>query len=334
MPVARGVSYTGGTAQGAFSVSSNAVNAVLVIREAGSDLREDVELEWLDRNGERLGGAGPGLSPKLSPDERRVAVTRVDEETGTGDIWLIDLTRGHLSTRFTFDPRWDQAPVWSPDGLWVAFRSAREGATRAYLKASSGAQAEEPLRGAPQECTPTDWSRHGRLIILECLDPKTREDLWYLPLEGDRKPVAYLKTDFTEAQGRLSPDGRWMAYTSDESGRREVYVQSFPAREEKWKISGNGGAIPVWRRDGGELFYVGGDGVLMVVTAQTGARFQAAAPRALFQTNMRSSRRRSLDGYDVGADGVRFLLPARGPAVAGGVSTITVVLNWTAGLEK
>ncbi len=309
----------------AFSVSQN--NELTF-----ASSRPNAELVWFNREGKRLGSVGdPGLYfvPSLSPDEKRLAVT-YDPQTGNTDIWLVDLSRGAYS-RFTSDPSNDAIPIWSPDGSQIVFRSNRNGPVDLYLKKASSVSREEPLLTSNVQKRPTDWSRDGRFIVYESVDPKTKEDLWILPMFGDRQPTPYLQTEFSEQQGRLSPDGRWMAYTSDESGREEVYVQSFPTLGTKYRISTNGGADPRFRGDGKELFFVAADRKLMAVEVKAASTFEASVPRELFQTRV-SGLSDTRTHYSITADGQRFLVVNTAEDMIS--SPITVVLNWTAELKR
>ncbi|MEK6325178.1 MAG: protein kinase [Acidobacteriota bacterium] len=294
--------------------------------------RPNAELVWFSREGTRLGSVGdPGLYnvPSLSPDEKRLAVAQ-DSQTANVDIWLVDLARGTLS-RFTSDPSSDAIPIWSPDGSQIVFRSNRNGPIDLYLKPASGASPEELLLKSGLQKRPTDWSGDGRFIIYENLDPKTKEDLWILPMFGDRKPTPFLQTEFSDQQGRLSPDGRWMAYASDESGRAEVYVQSFPVLGSKYRISTNGGADPRFSRDGKELFFLAADKKLMVVEIKGNSTFEASVPRELFQTRV-SGLTDVRTHYAITADGQRFLVVTNAEDITS--SPIIVALNWTAELKK
>jgi dipeptidyl aminopeptidase/acylaminoacyl peptidase len=176
----------------------------------------------------------------------------------------------------------------------------------------------------------TDWSSDGRFIIFTAYGLKTAADLWILPLAGDAKPHPFLETEFVEEEGHFSPDGRWVAYVSNESGRSEVYVQSFPQTGGKWLISTGGGAQPHWRGDGKELFYIAADKTLMAVAVNATSTFETAAPAPLFKTQV--SGYSAPNRYVVTADGQRFLI--NGPAEEVSKTPITVVLNWTAQLKK
>jgi dipeptidyl aminopeptidase/acylaminoacyl peptidase len=203
-----------------------------------------------------------------------------------------------------------------------------------YQQDTSGAGKEEIL--LPNKSTSTlwvlDWSRDGRFILYAASDPKTKVDLWYLPTAGDRKPVQWLQTEFNETQGQFSPDGRWVAYTSDESGAEQIYVRPFPASGRKWPISNSGGWQPRWSGDGKELFYVTPDRRLMVAAIRAGSDFEASVPHPLFSTTILQVAQNLIFLYDVTADGRRFLINT---VPAGGVSSaVNVVVNWQAGLKR
>ena len=188
-----------------------------------------------------------------SPDGKRVAVQR--PVNGNTDIWLVDAARG-VPTRFTFDPATDGWFVWSPDGSRVAFDSNRKSLYNLYWKLSSGAGPDELLLESDQAKGPTDWSYDGRFLLFRSNDPQTGMDLWVLPVSGEKKPFPCLKTPFDERDGQFSPDGKWVAYGSNESGRSEIYVLPFPGPGGKFQISTKGGAQPRWNKNGKEIFYV------------------------------------------------------------------------------
>ena len=310
-----------------FSASEN---GVLVYRGA----RQNMQLAWVDREGKQLGSVGPPgdyRNVALSPDGRRVVFDRYGGNSATRDLWLYDLSRGTAS-RLTFDPADESDAFWSPDGQEIVFGFNSGDSHGLYRKPASGIGQAEMLVKTSALTYPRDWSSDGRLILYQVFDPKTAWDLWVLPLLGDRKPIPFLQTEFSEQEGRFSANGRWIAYDSDESGRREVYVQSFPASAGKWQISTDGGYNPKWRRDGKELFYIAADGKFMGAPFNAGATFEAGVPKALFQTSFIGSPTGGFNHYAVTADGQRFLLNV--PTGEGSASPITVVLNWTAGLKK
>ena len=240
----------------------------------------------------------------------------------------MDLIRG-VTSRLTFDPAIDTFPIWSPDGIRILYPNNRAGVFDLYVKAATGAGQEEVLvkMGTPTGWG-THWSRDGRFIAYEIPGAKTGRDLWIAPQFGDRKPFPYLNTQFNESEGSFSPDGRWVAYVSDESGRDEVYVQAFPLSGAKFQISTGGGSEPNWRKDGTELFYLAGDRNLMAVPIKSGATLEAGVPKSLFPIAATAWNH----SFAVANDGQRFLVSTN----AGGekAAPITVVLNWQAALKK
>jgi Tol biopolymer transport system component len=326
--VAAEVAYNLANGRSTVTASDNGVLAYRTGRVGGVPLSE---LVWFDREGKRIGSAGgPSLyvRPALSPDQKRVAVERVDLQTGFHDLWLIEEARSTVS-RFTFGSSNQSHPVWSPDGTRIVFKSDRDGAGNLYEKLSSGAGGERVLLQSESTKYPTDWSADGRFIAYENIGPKTGSDLWVLPLFGDRKPISVLGTEFNEGQGHFSPDGHWMAYVSDESGRSEVYVQAFPSSGGKWQISTDGGTFPSWRGDGKELFYMSLDQKLMSVEVQANSSLQAGKPRALFEAHFFNV---PITPHTVSSDGRRFLITT--PLEETSASPLIVVLNWTAELKE
>ncbi|HLL74585.1 MAG TPA: protein kinase [Pyrinomonadaceae bacterium] len=317
----------GPTAYAAFTASANGRLAYL------SGNPSQVQMGWYDRSGNLLGTLGqPGTyhEPALSPDGRRIALGR--GENDSHDIWLVDAARG-TPTRFTFEPAADVSPVWSPDGSRVAFASMRGGKFEIYQKLSNGAGGDELLLKTEHNSFPDSWTPDGRLLIYETEQPQTRFDLYVLPLDGDRQPRAFLNSEFNETHSQLSPDGRFVAYVSDESGRAEVYVRSFPDPGGKWQVSTAGGDQPQWRRDGRELFYIAPDKKLMSVPVRPGASFESDHPAALFATRLPTiGLTDDRNHFFPAPDGQRFLLNS---LVEGGdTQPLTLVLNWAAGLKQ
>jgi Tol biopolymer transport system component len=312
--------------KGSFSISDNGVLAL-----DASSPTEDRQLAWFDRTGKPLGLVGsPGIyqSFRLSPDEKRLAVQRLDRQAKTPDIWLLDLSRG-TDSRFTFDSAGDHTPIWSPDGKHVAWTSTRDGDPKIFQKPSSGAGQDEPFVIQASTKLVTDWSGDGKYIIFMVDDPKTKADLWMLTLETDRKASPWAQTQFNERDGRFSPDSKWVAYVSDGSGRNEVYVRAISPSGGKWQISTNGGDFPRWGRDGKYLFYVAADQKLMAVEVKSGASFEAGAQEARF--DMRGIR--AVGGnYAVTDDGQRFLILTNVEETR--ASPFSVVINWTAELKR
>jgi serine/threonine protein kinase/Tol biopolymer transport system component len=312
---------------GAFSVSAT---GPVAYRSGEAGQRQ---LVWFDRSGKRLGAMGePDMNAlsvvRLSPDGRRVAVHRVVQ--GNTDVWLLDAAR---TTRLTFDANVDRFPIWSPDGSRIVFSANRKGQFDLYLKPSNGAGSEELLVEAPHADTPSDWSRDGRFLLYQNNDPQMLNDLWVLPMEGERKPFLFLKTNFEERRGQFSPDGHWVAYMSNESGRYEIYVRPFSgtpsgrAAGGQWQVSTSGGMSPRWRLDGKELYYIALDGKLMAAPITAGgATIEPGTPVALFQMRIYGGGTEPAVGtqYDASADG-RFLINT---VLEDDTSPITLLQNW------
>ena len=294
-------------------------------------------LRWHDRSGASTGpptAPAQYSSPRLSPDQKSVVVAMTDAATAQPDLWVLGLARGTTS-RLTSDPATDWFPVWSADGGRLLFGSNRSGVTAIFQKAVGGGQEEPAAEGvvsAAGATSPSDMSGDGR-FLLYAQSTQRGYDLGVLTLAGERKASTFLGTPFNEVQGRFSPNTRWVAYASDESGRFEVYVRPFPAASGQTQISIAGGMQPEWRRDGKELFYISADGKLTAVPVTTdGATFSAGTSHALFDVEVPEPNPPYPTDYAVTADGQRFLVntvvdqPTR-PA-------LTVILNWTADLKK
>ena len=304
----------------AISVSGKRVLAYQALGQATT------ELVWFDRAGRRVGMVAEAANysvPALSPDEKTLAVTRIDPHVGTRDLWLFDLARGTPS-RFTFDPAEETNPTWSPDGAEIAFSSYQKGPLDIYLKAARGPGNAEPLLESGPHKLMERWSPDGRFILYE-----SEGKLWALSLDGERKQLILFTTS-GESRPDITPNMRWMAYQSNESGRNEVYVQSFPPAGGKWQVSTAGGEEPYWRRDGRELFYVAGKRLMAVEVKTDGQIFQLGRPKPLFDVRLEMETRRSR--YQVAANGQRFLVNV--PLESTLSAPITVVTNWTAGLKK
>ncbi|MEE9235038.1 MAG: protein kinase [Candidatus Acidoferrales bacterium] len=308
-----------------FSVSES---GVLAYQAGGSQSR----LLWKDRKGQVIGEVGDPaeyFDVRLSPDGQKLAVSIRDLQALAGDIWIIELAR-NVATRFTTVGPQSEAffPLWSPDGSRIVFCMPRDAPPFLHQKPLAGGEKEVLLPSSGTLQCPTDWSPDSRFILYMDRHPDTNADLWILPLAGERKPIPFLRTRFSEMLATFSPDGRWVAFVSDESGRPEVYVQPFEGPGERRRVSTAGGFLPRWRRDGKELFYLGVDNQLMVVPVKLGVRFELGTPQALFPVEAGPSVG---SGYDVTADGHRFIVISAMPGTA--VSP-TVVLNWTAELPR
>jgi eukaryotic-like serine/threonine-protein kinase len=325
-PVAENVTLFPNVAVAAFTASHT---GLIAYQTGGGGGR--TQLTWLDRAGKPVGTIGdPGYlsAPRISHDGRKVAVA-IEDSPGNADIWIHDLER-NTPTRFTFDPDADFSPVWSPDDSRIVFAAARKSPGDVYQKSSVGTGREEPLFASTTFKVPVDWSRDGRLVLLQANDARTRNlwDLWTYSV-ADRRATPFLQTPFNETTGRFSPDGRWVAYTSDESGREEVYVVPFPGPGGKWQISAAGGRVPIWTRGGRELVYQAPGDEIRAVEVSTDPTFRAGIPRSLFKTRLRPPPGRQ---FDVTPDGERFLVNLRqGDEVS---DPITLVQNWAAGRAK
>jgi Tol biopolymer transport system component len=271
----------------------------------------------------------------VSRDGAMLVMSRSLPQTGV-DLWLYDLKR-RTPLRFTLDSASERTPIWSPDGKYVAYSAARDGSVdRLYRRPTMGS-GNEQLLFKTEGSFPTDWSADGRFILFHTPnapdnpDQRNGMDLWVLSL-ADLKARPLVGTAFNEAQGTLSPDGRWVAYASDESGAFEVYVQSFPGGGSKRPVSSGGGAEPRWRADGRELFYVSADRRLMAVPTTIGPGFEAGKPDALFTMNVRDLVFPYSKRYDVIPDGQRFVLQEL--IGRGSPSPLTVLVNWPALLPR
>jgi dipeptidyl aminopeptidase/acylaminoacyl peptidase len=311
-----------------------ATASVLAYRSASPDSH----LAWFDRTGQEIGGfrtAGDFHHPWLSPDEKRVAVERTDPSTGRHTIWIVDVERQILS-RLVADVAGSHEPVWSPDGSRVVFNSNRAGGfgDLYWTQADGGSPDELILKSIDRVMQiPTDWSLDGRLLLYVIERGTDRQDLWVMPTGAGRTPQAFLATPANETQGQFSPDSRWIAYASNESGAYEVYVRRFPGAAGKWQVSTRGGAQPRWRRDGKELFYLAPDGKLMAAEVKAADTvFETGSPRALFNTGITASFVSRRNQYVVSRDGQRFLVNIS--AEDESPAPITVVLNWQTPAKK
>ena len=290
-PVADGVSIS--QANVGYAPVTSSENGVLLYW-AGNAAGGKNQMIWYDRTGKVLGAAGaPGVifAPAISWDEKAVAFTA---NRGGWGIWLRDLARA-TDTRFTAGGGVAIASSWSPKGDRLVFTLSGTGAFGTlYQKAASGSGQAELLFPTTNNDRSEQWSRDGRFIVFTRIAPKTNLDVWVTPIGEstsiERKPFTFLQTEFNEFQGQLSPDSRWMAYTSDESGQREVYVRSFPSGDLKSKISTTGGEQPRWRGDGNELFYAAADGKMTAVAVKAVAgpkpSFEPSVPVQLFDSHM------------------------------------------------
>jgi Tol biopolymer transport system component len=283
-----------------------------------------IRMVWVSRNGieQALIPQEHAFSvPRLSPDSKRIAVNFTEQDN---QMRLYDLSRETL-TRFTFEGTTNLYPAWSPDGKRIAFQSNKEGPLNVFLQLSDGTGGLERLTTSDDVQFPNSWSPDGQLLAFTDVSPTTGYDIWILSIK-DRKAQPFLRTPFSENAPRFSPDGRWIAYVSDESGRLEIYVQPYPGPGGKWQISTEGGNEPVWNPNGRELFYRVAD-KMMGVDIATQPSFAAGKPHILFERPYATAAQ-SVPNYDVSPDGQRFLMLKLNEAQEAAPTQINVVLNW------
>jgi Tol biopolymer transport system component len=246
------------------------------------------------------------------------------------DVWIHNLVRGSI-TRLTFNNEEDETPIWAPDGKLVAFSSDRGRPKRfIFTKPPDGSANEQPIAELTGFTHLSSWTPNGKTIAYAHYDAITAGDIWTITI-GERQPKAFLKTQFNEHSGSFSPDGRWIAYVSNESGRDEIYVVPYPAAGGRWQVSTAGGAEPVWSRDGKELFYRNGD-KMMAVPVETRATFSVSTPKQLFEGSFIKDHRNDVN-YDVSPDGKRFLMVKEFEAETR-TADINVVLDWFTELQR
>jgi Tol biopolymer transport system component len=313
-------------------------NGVLAYR-SGTEL-DKTPLTWFGRDGKRLETAAPEdtyFSLRIAPDGRQLAVGRRDAN-GVDDIWIFQFARS-LMTRLTFDASRDTSPVWSPDGRRVAFLSNRTGVYQVYVKDASGAGSERALTATPYSKGLADWTPDGRYLLYSEENPNTRDDIWAVPAgEGNtpKQPVPVLQTRFDESEPQVSPNGKWIAYVSSESGRSEIYIQAFPASAGplaggKWQVSGEGGIAPRWRSDGKELYFLTPEyrKIMAAGVRANGKDLEFDRPLELISAALPSN---NAHPYDVAPGGQRFLVEE--VTTNQGSAPLTIVLNWDTTLEK
>ena len=333
--IADQVGYQPSISWGTFSVSEN--GTIVYNATLGATLSV---LTWYDRAGKELGHVGDiGVvsNPTLSPDGSRVAIDIADAKANDVNIWLGDLNRG-TNSRFTFDTTEDVGGVWSRDGTMIAYRSLQPKDTNLFLKQAQGLQPPRLIFSVSANGHPTDdlipnsWSPDDKLLLATLQAAAGGSQLALIqPSSGKMTP--FLSTQSSESNGQISPDGKWVAYASNESGDWEVYVTTFPTATGKWQVSRGGGTEPRWRGDGKEIFYIGPKSMLTAVTVDTRDSFSSGNPKPLFRTQIRAQVS-STDqfSYDVTKDGQRFLVNKY--AKPAQVAPLHIILNATAGLAK
>jgi dipeptidyl aminopeptidase/acylaminoacyl peptidase len=320
---------------GAFSVAEN--GTVVYNPTLGAALSV---FTWYGRAGKELGTVGDiGVlaNPTLSPDDSRVAMDVADAKANNVNVWLNDLKSG-TSSRFTFDSSEDVGGVWSRDGSLIAYRSLQASDTNVFVKQSQGLQpaksifsAKEDLRSS-DDFAPNSWSLDNKELLCTLQPSAGGSQLVLLSASGG-KMTRFLTTRTSETTGQISPDGKWVAYASNESGDWEIYVTTFPSAAGKWQVSRGGGTEPRWRGDGKEIFYIGAGGTMTAVPVSSEGTFAAGNPTQLFRTQLRAQVS-STDqfSYDVTKDGQRFLVNRY--AKPAQVAPLHIILNATAGLQQ
>ena len=321
-PIGEGVHFNA-----RFSVATFSVSHTGILVYQGHSSSSTPELTLMDLKGKKtlsLRNAEIFVSARLSRDGRRIAMDLYHTGARNSDIWLYEVDRG-VNTRFTFDPAVEWNPVWSPDGSRVVFASNRKVHHDLYEKVSSGASSEQLLLETGYDKTPSDWSPDGKFILFHSAgDPKTKTDIWVLPMSGEKKPTPFLQTEYSELNGRFSPDMRWIAYQSDESGRNEIYVRPFPGADAKWQVSTSGGGSPRWHRNGKEIFYGSAGRIMSVEVDGVGSTFRIGKVREHFdQSSVGGTAMR-----DISQDGQRILLEISN--IQQVTAPLTLVVNWTA----
>jgi eukaryotic-like serine/threonine-protein kinase len=322
IPISDNVWLFRATGNASFSVSENGS----VVHQAGPN---PARLTWRDRSGRQAGGVGtPALfgRPRISRDGSNIAVEVADSRIGNRDIWIYDVQRG-LAKRFTASPADAVSAVWSPGGDRIAFGSGADSAVDIYEKSINGVGSERLFLKQKGVQLPSDWSPDGSRIVYEDFSPgrTARKELWVLSLTGKPEAAPLLQSPFTASSARYSPDGGWIAFVSEESGRPEIYVVSASGLGGIRRVSASGGTLPRWEGDGKELFYLAANGDLLAIPTRTSGGFEAGSPTILFTPNPPP------EDYDVAPDGRRFLFQER--ALEGDVP-LTVVVNWIAELKK
>ena len=328
-PLAEHVAINPTTNRPVFSASDNGT----LVYQAGN-AQGGWHLFWYTRDGKQTGSvADPSayFDPSLSPDGTRLATALITGQ-GTGDIWIFDLLRG-TKTRLTFGSSIQRSSVWTPDGKTIFFGSNRKGGMHMYTEASDGAGPEQALlEGDDAFEYPESVSPDQRFLVYMrvATDKRTATDIYALPLSGERKPFPIVQNAFNNMQPRISPDGRWMAYSSNESGRYEVYVTGFPGGGAKWQVSTSGGSFPNWRRDSRELFLLdAADNVMAVDVNTTANGVRMGTPQALFHAGGVQTQQ---GPYTVTADGKKFLINTGD--VKEENQPFTLVQNWPAEIKK
>ena len=289
------------------------------------------QLLWFDRSGKQVGAvvAPPGefANPNLSPDGRRMAIDQTDSDGRHQNVWIHELANNSL-TRLTFSPGLNQDPVWSPDGKRIVYASSQKLNFTIYGKNADGSGSEQEIADlAVAQQGPWDWSRDGKYLLI-----RKGEEVWYMTV-ADRQLKLFMQGPWLVRNAQFSPDSRWVAYSSNETGNWEIYVSAFPNPSSKWQVSRGGGEEPRWRRDGKELFFLSGDGKMTAVPVGTGSNFESGPPATLFQVHRRQPvSAMDFFSYDVMADGQKFLINTK--VDEPNAAPLSIILNWASEMER
>jgi Tol biopolymer transport system component len=327
--IADDVNFDLGVWRGSFTASDNGVLAYQ-LAQAGIG----GQLTWCDSSGRRLSTVGEkseAYSPQLSPDGQRALVILGDPNN---DIWVYEIER-NVRTRLTTAEQVTVSPLWSPDGAKILYVSQKRDKEPLEflmtLMSADGAGGKEVVFRSKERIEPTEWSRDGRYVLVDRGNIGA-QDVWVVPLAETARAFPLVQTQFPERAGQISPDGRWVAYQSLQTGRNEIYVTPFPGGGARWQVSGSGGTQARWSPDGRALYFVSGDDDLTIATVDgSGTRFEVKDVRPLFRVNLYRGPRVGLGSYAVSPDGKRFLINDAGEA---GAPRVALVTNWTATLPK
>jgi len=324
--IALGVRFDRRYSRGVFSVSQT---GILVYQPGGQGTSK---LIWYDRTGKPLDTLADGAlfsAPAISPEETLMAAETVDPTNGASDIWVFDLTR-KTRTRFTFDPGSDETPIWSSDAKSIIFSSWKTGVTNIYRKDANGAGTEEPLVKSESDLFASSVSHDDQYLLYGTEAASGGSDIFVRPMSGDHPPTPVAQSRFVENNGVFAPNGRWIAFDSDESGRTEVYVVPFPDLKGRWQVSASGGREARWRGDGKELFFIGPDSEIMAAEIEEdGATIKIGAVKTLFKPVLAQIQGGQ---YAISKDGERFLVNVA--VEEEGAVPMTLVINWPAELTK
>jgi serine/threonine protein kinase len=330
-PIAESVDFSTRYSVASFTVSQNGVLVYM-----GKSAASVPELALFGPDGTKKRSFGQPevfVNAKLSTDGNMIVMDLYEVSARNADVWLLDIIRG-VKTRFTFDNSVDNSPIWSPDGKSIIFSSNRNGHYDLFEKNTNGATDEKLLFASPLLKSPNDWSNDGKYILFTSSgDPNTKSDIWYMPMTGERTPVPFVHSEFSEMAGAFSPDGKWVAYQSDESGKNEIYVRPFPGPGAKWQVSTSGGRLPFWKINGKEIYYLNGGKIMTAQVNGTGQTFTVGTVREYFNpsevggVNMGNGTVR-----DISRDGNSILLSVSKGTLA--TAPLTLVVNWNEEFRK